>query len=304
MKRQFLSAVVVLAVSFPCSLSAADFFRIGTFNIERLGSRSPGQQPIAIAEHIDLSGADVIGLQEIDVTTTVTDDTSTPYDDSRRNDALDTAFAILSQEDDVDWKYELFPNRDPNDSTQLCGVAWNAKQIIRDGAAFPIPITGSNANRIWDRRPHAVKLSYAPGKTDVVFIPVHMKSNFGSAAQGRATRKKEANALVSQLAAVSAHFGDDKDIIVGGDTNILAADEDAAEIFGNAGYRDTNSLDATTFIGSGRGAPFDRFFLSDEPEFVFARQYILQATEPVAHDEYLSDHQMALISFRVKADDD
>lgn len=60
----------------------------------------------------------------------------------------------------------------------------------------------------------------------------------------------------------------------------------------------------TTFIGSGNGAPFDRFFLSDSPEFVFARQYVLQAAESVAHDEFLSDQQMALISFRIKTDDD
>jgi hypothetical protein len=293
-----LSLLIVLVL--PQLLAAADFFRIASFNIEHLGSRTPGQQPIAIAEHIDLSGAIVIALQEIDATDVETNDPNTPFDESRRNVSLDTAFAILNQEGSTDWKYELFPNRTPGDTTQLAGVAWDAKVITRDGAAFAIPVSGSG---IWDRRPHAVMYRYGTGKTDIVVVPVHMKSNFGSAAIGRSTRKKEAEALVSQLSAISDHF-DDKEIIIAGDTNFLSADEAAADAFADANLRDTNSLDFPTFIGSGIGAPFDRFFVSDSPVFTFARQYVLRATEPVAHDEFLSDHQMVLISFRVKNDDD
>lgn len=155
MRPSVLSAVAVVALG-PALAQAADFFKIATFNIERLGSRTPGQQPIAIAEHIDLSGADVLALQEIDVNDTIPDDAMTPFDESRRNEQLDTVFGILNQEGDTDWKYELFPNRTPNMS-QLCGVAWNAKRITREDPAFAIPITGPNANSIWDRRPHAVK---------------------------------------------------------------------------------------------------------------------------------------------------
>ena len=281
-------------------LMGADFFRIGSFNIEYLGNRTPSQQPIAIAEHIDLLGAVVLSLQEIDVTDTESDNPTTPYDKSRRNASLHTAFAILNQEGGTDWKYELFPNRTPGDTTQLVGVAWDAKVINRESAAFPIQISGST---IWDRRPRAVKLSYGSSKTDIVLIPVHMKSNYGSAAQGRATRKQEAETLVAQIPAVKSHFGDEQ-IIIAEDTNFLSADEAAAEAFTDAGFRDTNSLDAPTYIGTGTGAPFDRFFVVDSPLFRFARQYILQATEPVAHDEYLSDHQMVLMSFRVTNDDD
>lgn len=288
----------------------ADFFRIGSMNIEHLGSRTPGQQPMAIAEHFDLSGAVVIALQEINVTDTIADDPATEFNESRRNDSLDTAFAILNQEGDTDWRYELFPNRNAGDTTQLCGLAWDAKRVKREGGAYAIEITGADANRIWDRRPHAAKFRFLPNgsggsdKTDVVIIPVHMKSNYGSAAEGRARRELEAKALTSKLDDIKAHFGNDQDLIVVGDTNILKADEAAAEEFGDAGLRDTNSLDAGTYVGSPSAAPFDRFFLAPEKEFRFARQYILQPAEPVAHDEYLSDHTMVLLSFRVVNDDD
>ena len=302
MKKTRILLALGLFIVFTSTVIGADFFRIASFNIERCGSRTPGQRPIAIAEHIDLSGASVIALQEIDVTDTETDDPNTPFNETKRNATLDTAFSILDAEGDTDWKYELFPNRNSGDSTQLCGVAWDAKLIKRDRAAFPIAITGSNATRIWDRRPHAVKLQYKD-KTDIVLIPVHMKSNYGNASQGRRIRKLEAEALVAGLSAVESHF-DDSQIIIGGDTNILEADERSAEAFADAGYRDTNSLDVTTFIGSGRGAPFDRFFVADDPVFIFARQYVLQAAEPVAHDTFLSDHQKILMSFRVKDDND
>ena len=284
------------------NLSAADFIKLGSFNIERCGSRTPGQQPIAIAEHIDLSGANILALQEIDVTDTETDDTATPEDETKRNDVLDTVFALLNAEGDTEWKYELFTNRTPGDTSQLCGVAWNAKVIKRETPAFAVPITGPNSDRIWDRRPHAVKFQYQD-KTDFVLIPVHMKSNFGSAAQGRRIRKLEAEALVSKLDDVADHFGDEE-IIVGGDTNILDQDEQSAMEFADADYRDTNSLDKTTFIGSGSGAPFDRFFVADKQLFRFARQYILKAAEPVAHDTFLSDHEMILLAFRVRQDND
>ena len=284
------------------SLTAADFIKLGSFNIERCGSRTPGQQPIAIAEHIDLSGANILALQEIDVTDTEADDAATPEDETKRNSVLDTVFALLNAEGDTEWKYELFENRTPGDTSQLCGVAWNAKVINRDTPAFAVPITGSNSDRIWDRRPHAVKFQYQD-KTDFVLIPVHMKSNFGSAAQGRRIRKLEAEALVSKLDDVADHF-DDEEIIVGGDTNILDQDEQSAMEFADADYRDTNSLDKTTFIGSGSGAPFDRFFVADKQLFRFARQYILKAAEPVAHDTFLSDHEMILLAFRVREDND
>jgi hypothetical protein len=299
-----LTVVALLAI--PGIVSGADFFRIASFNIEFLGTRTPAQQPIAIAEHIDLSGAVAIALQEIGVTDTQADDPATVFDESRRNDALDTAFSLLNQEGDTEWRYELFPNRTPSDTSQLCGIAWDVKRVSRQLPAFKVNVSGPGASEIWDRRPHAVKLTFGQAdqnKTDIVLISVHMKSNVDGAAIGRNTRKKEAEALVSQLGAIKAHFGGEDDLIILGDTNFLNANEPAAEAFGDAGLRDTNSLDASTFIGSST-SPFDRFFLSSSPEFTFARQYILRATEPSAHENFLSDHQMVLMSFRAKNDDD
>jgi len=304
----FGRSLLLALVLFPPAACGADFFRLASFNIEHLGHRTPGQQPMAIAEHIDLSGAVVIALQEIYVTSSIVDDPNTVFDESRRNDRLDTAFSILNQEGDTQWTYELFPNRDASDESQLCGIAWDAKRVTRQLPALKINVSGHpNANQIWDRRPHAVKFAFGQAgqnRTDIVLIPVHMKSNFDGAAQGRQTRKKEADALISQLAAIKSHFGGEDDLIIFGDTNILKANEAAADVIADAGFRDTNSLDVPTYIGYGDGAPFDRFFVSASPEFTFARQYVLQAAEPAAHDNYLSDHQMVLMSFRVGNDND
>ncbi len=294
--RKVAAMVAAVAVCASAQVGmAVDYIKVGAWNVENLGDRTPGQFPIAIAEHIELSGVEILCLSEIHVRDAAAD---------RKNDILDTAFSLLN-DSGSDWTYEVFPNRDPEDSSQLCGVAWNRKAVTRVGDAFQI---GIRADSLWDRRPHAVKFRGADGRTDFVLIPVHMKSNYDGAQIGRSKRKKEATALVSQLDAVRSHFTEpsqetENDIIVLGDTNILDFDEAANEVFMDAGFRDLNSSDAPTFV---RGtAPFDRIYVPmNEPETRYSRQYVLRATEAAEHEEYLSDHFLILTVVKILDDDD
>lgn len=302
--RISLSILAVLALA--TNGFGADFVTVGFWNIEHLGKRTPGQRPIAIAEYIAASGVDVLGLCEIH---------DTVAGDERRNNTLDTAFAILNEEPDVEWKYELFPKRAPNDPKQLCGIAWNEKQVSRVGETYRIPLSDDDDDEfyLWDRHPHAAMFSTGNGRTDFVVIPVHMKSNVRprdeSRAMGRSgdefgseQRKLEAELLVGKLDDVRAHFGNEKDIIIIGDTNILDHREDAAKLIVNAGFSDLNSRDVASFV-EGK-APFDRIFLSHQPEFSFARQRILVDSSPQEHEEYLSDHYQISTTFRTRSDDD
>ncbi|MFA8020650.1 hypothetical protein [Bremerella cremea] len=303
-RRTFLSILLTWALA--CPALGADFVTVGFWNIEHLGATNSAQRPIALAEYIAASGVDVLGLCEI---------YDTDDGPERRNEQLDTAFAILNEEDDVEWKYELFPNRIDNDKSQLCAIAWNAKQVTRDGDAFPIDVDDDPNDEffLWDRKPHAVKFSTGNGRTDFVVIPVHMKSNVKPRDQARARgrtgeefgagqRELEAAALVAKLNDVRTHFGGEQDLIILGDTNIKRHTEKAVELITDAGFVDLNIEDFDTYLGD--GAPFDRIFVSISKEFVFTRQRVLVDSAPKEHREYLSDHYAISTTFRTKADDD
>jgi predicted extracellular nuclease len=115
-------ALLVVADSF-----AADEIRIGCWNIEHLGNpfqrggtgKGIDQNPDEIAEYIHAAKVDVLALEEIDDN----DGVAT----TRRNSNLSEAFQVLNQSEDQDWEYILFRNKQVNDKTQLCGVAWNKK---------------------------------------------------------------------------------------------------------------------------------------------------------------------------------
>lgn len=95
MKAQFILAAVVLLV--PVSVvSGQEYLKVGSWNIENLGSRTPPQHQIAIAEHIQLSGVDVLALNEIH------DEDGQPG--TRTNKVLDKAFAILNGQQGQDWR--------------------------------------------------------------------------------------------------------------------------------------------------------------------------------------------------------
>ncbi len=279
-----------------------NFVKIASWNIEHLGKRTPGQRPIGLAEHIELIGADVIALQEI---------YDTDGDDSTKtNESLDTAFGILNNREDRNWKYELFP-KNPRSSArgrlrQLTGIAWNTKRIEKVGSTFRIEIEDDQDDdfNVWDRYPHACKFSTGENKTDFVLIPVHMKSNVDGRDFGARQRALEVEGLLAKMGEVEDQF-DDRDIVILGDTNVIRASERACELLSEAGYLDLNASDLPTYVG--RRSPFDRFFVPRSQwssEFRYARQYALVASDSEAHDEYLSDHFAVVTVFRVRDDDD
>ena len=141
---------------------------------------------------------------------------------------------------------------------------------------------------LWDRIPHAVKFKFED-KTDFVVISLHMKSNFGGATKARKVRHQEAITLIDNMDNVREQT-DDSDIILIGDTNCLAASEDALRHITDNGFEDLNESDAPTFISK---APFDRIFIPENRRvFEYSRQYILVSANPSDHDKYLSDHYM------------
>jgi endonuclease/exonuclease/phosphatase family metal-dependent hydrolase len=275
---------------------AADYIILGAWNIEHLGQRTPGQAPIALAEHITLAGVDVLALEEIHDT----DDDPSTY----TNHVLDTVVLLLNEGGAAKWDYKLFPKKREGDTSQLTGVMWNKKRVQAEGEPFRLPMHQPDVDgemHPWDRWATAMKFRFGD-KTDIVIIPLHMKANVNGADFGMAQRGVEAKMLVDQLAAVKAKFND-QDVVLLGDTNFKPQEGPAAEVFADAGFRDLNDGDVTTYA-RGTGAPFDRIFVPKQPEFRFTRQYVLLSTQPEQHEEYLSDHHMVVAAIKVMDDDD
>jgi hypothetical protein len=284
------------------------FVHIGSWNIEHFGriDDSPSNQ-YAIAEHIEMSGVNVLALQEMYVTS-ITPGTPPILENSFIRAALD----LIEEHTDQHWDYELFRNRDPADDSQLCGVAWNTARLQKVGPTLRINvqsevIVDGELMKLWDRHPHAVKFAARPGEdadirlTDFVLVPLHMKSNVGKRHTVMRTRFHEARQLMSQLQAIQDAF-EEKDILFLGDTNCKWRDEDAIQEFVNNGFEDLNEDDIPTYF-KGEDAPFDRIFVPNDASrkaFRFSRQYILRSASPLAHDKYLSDHYMVKTSIVVR----
>ncbi|MFI4874495.1 MAG: lamin tail domain-containing protein [Blastopirellula sp. JB062] len=283
-----------------CAPASADVIQVGSWNIEWLGKpekrKNPPQLSADIAAEIAASGVDVLALQEI----------CNNFSTHERigNKTLDDVCAILNRRSGNQWKYELFPKRDPYATEQLTGVAWNESRVRRVGDAMRIkPIDLPNDDFVtWDRQPYAAKFSSGEGKTDFVVIPIHMKSNYGdSVSRMRKHRAAEAKALIEQLPNVRRTFGDD-DLIIIGDTNALSADEEGLQALVKAGFRDLNSADRSTHV---KDDPFDRAFVpQNQPEFANAREVVHYGRNGRDYRKKLSDHY--LISFQILAgkDDD
>jgi hypothetical protein len=288
------------------------YIHIGSWNIEHFGKddNNPDNQ-FAIAEHIEMSGVHVLALQEMYVTT---DNISNPAA-RLENSFFQAALDLVEEHTGQRWDYELFRNRNLNDKSQLCGVAWNTARVRKEGDTFRIGVSntateGATLN-LWDRHPHAVKFAAVPGEdatlrlTDFVVIPMHMKSNVGQRHTVMRTRFHEVRELMQQMPAVRSRFNED-DIILLGDTNCKNRDEDAVQTFINNGFEDLNEDDIPTYV-SGDDAPFDRIFIprgENRKTFRFSRQYILRSASPLAHDRYLSDHYMVKTSIVIRRDDD
>lgn len=309
-----LGLVLALAPAHPSRAGAAAAppqasLLFGSWNIQWLGS--PNQRSGAaegklqtaadIAEYIRASGVSVLALNEITETTR--------NERGPRNWILSAAFNVIRSQTGETWQYVLFPKAN-NVRTQLCGLAWNtAKSRLAPNALWRIPMSyAGSQGRLWDRPPHAVKLSFGPGRTDAVFIAVHQKSNVGNG-DHVLTRKEESQRLAGRLGQVRARFHDE-DIVILGDTNVLNAGEPAVTAITGAGFVDLNADDRDT--SRHNNAPFDRIYVpAGQPEFQNARQWIFaeQFMQPRGlneHDFWLrfSDHYMVVSQLRLGPDDD
>ena len=180
------------------------------------------------------------------------------------------------------------------------GVAWNAARVSPVGE--PAIIELDHEGRLWNRHPHAMKFSAGAGRTDFVVVVLHMKSNVDGLSRGKRQRAEEARVLAARLAALRTRL-EDEDIILIGDLNCVDAREDALATFAAAGLRDLNAADTPTYR-NGR-SPLDRILVPDgQPEFRFARQYVLTPTDVGGHAGKLSDHFVVTAAFRILADDD
>ncbi len=326
-KALFLAALV----GAPCSAQTVcpTPLWVGAWNIQWLGNAEKGkrkpQTPENIASYIDASKVDVLAMAEISATSTA--------GGKGRNKQLDDAFALLNAKG-AQWTYELFPKRegarDPQD--QWTGLAWNEKKIQKAADSWKLDLTidsqkeksiAAKFNKpedgtiILSRSPYATKLSAGAGKSDFLFVPVHLKSNIGGKATA-AARAYEAELIVAALAA-QKESAKDKDVVILGDTNMLVANEAASAAFTSAGFKDCNRDDLGTHLNMNPNqsdAPFDRIFIpANEPETKMscnaAKDFAL--FKPVdwkpgltasQFREQLSDHILVRTSLCIGKDDD
>jgi hypothetical protein len=190
-------------------------------------------------------------------------------------------------------------------------VLWNAGRLKLVGAPLKVPVRRGPAQKeLLRRHPYAVKFSAGDGKTDLVLVPVHLKSNIGGEDVTAKQRAEEARAILRSLGAVQNHFTDD-DVVVLGDCNCRKADEPALRRFTAGGLRDLNAGDQLTWIKSSRFdyAPFDRILVpDDQPEFGATSAARVVRDSHLGGEEafrrLLSDHYMLTADVRVLDDDD
>jgi predicted extracellular nuclease len=297
-------------VLLPEAAYAQQQIKVGAWNIQYLGAHNcrpvstehTAQRPSDIAKFIIASGVDILGLEEI----TDDDGQSNTY----TNQTLTSVMTKIRETTGDTWDYMLFRKFQEGQgckaiNVQLTGVAWNTRKVKRlEFKRIPIDTSSlPDGVRVWNRPPVAVKFSLGEGKTDIVFIVVHMKSNVGDDTE--TTREWEARLLVEQLAFVKDHFADD-DIVILGDTNVLGGDEAAVLKFTQSGFTDLNAEDGPTTI---RQESFDRIFTrTAQSEFHMSEQAVFgPGYLNLSLNKFLrrfSDHYMVTAKVKVATDDD
>lgn len=320
-----LQTLVLLALTSLGSVLQAEEFRMGAWNIEWLGFPSmrgrPGkdveQSPADLAAYIAQANLDVLALEEIGV-----EKNSAPFTSKPLEKTIDELKTVHGQT----WQYTLFPKTEYPKNTedfitrgQHLGIAWRSDRAKLVGEPFSIPI-GENetyGNKFWERRATAVKFSFGEGKTDVVLVPVHLKSNRNDVnptdkLYTQNQRQAEVSAFAAQLKTLKEKFKD-QDIVLLGDTNFLDVEDETPRILVNAGFKDLNAIEDGTTAAWGSGyssAPFDRIFVpSNQPEFKSSAQKT-HKTKNGTDDEIKdykkrhSDHYLISCVIEVGNDDD
>lgn len=305
------------------------FLQIASWNIEHLGGAPRAerkQSAFALADHIEMAGIDVIALQEIYLTPPDEEVRLAPNRppiasrarSALRNSDLDIVCHLLEEHLEAPWAYEILPNRDAGDTSQLCAVMWNTTRLALD-QVMALPVDHEAAgDKLWDRKPHLLGFTTQidvwrrpeggdwqrlPEKRRLSLVPLHMKSNYGGVTVNRRVRGKEAATLCGAIMARRAEI--DPTLVLIGDTNILDNREPAIEIFVGNDFIDLNNNDTSTYWSPQyEKAPFDRAFVAaGRPEFRYSRQYILRSSDLMAHDRFLSDHYMIKLSVKDYLDD-
>jgi predicted extracellular nuclease len=204
---------VLLALVFAFN-AGGQTIRVGAWNIEHLGEPNSrdfpmhrpthghgvAQNPVQIANAIQSMNLDVLALEEI----YDTDSTA----DTKTNATLDAAFAHLNMTSGNNWSYELFANRIRSDTSQVCGLAWNAAKVEPVGRRLRIAVSDITTAEYaeWDRSPHAMKFTRGAGRTDFVVIAIHAKA--GGGADEKDQREEEAKSLLRELPEIQENFED------------------------------------------------------------------------------------------------
>lgn len=282
--------------------------RVGTWNMhwlgrpDRRGRGGVAQKAEDIAKYIQASGCSILGLNEVSA--------NEGTNAAPTNKTLTEALKLLKEKTGEEWKHVLFLRDDPNDKDLLTGVAWNTKKVTLQGAPFKVPIRRSREwVSIWNRPPYAVKFSTGTGKTDLVVIPVHLKSNVGGVLKTGKQRAQEARMLIRSLGQVQIKFSDD-DVVILGDFNTRLGSEESQYRFAVSGFRDLNSGDQMTWIKDNRypPAPFDRILVpGDQPEHKESKQIVFKGHHLGTEEEYrklLSDHYLVYTEIKIMDDDD
>lgn len=329
-KYLLLASVWVLpVVQANASAGACDStLTIGAWNIEWLGSAQRDkvghQLPADIASYIKASQVGVLALSEISVTRSSTGEAI--------NAQLDEAFALLNSQGAA-WQYKLFEKHPQASSPadQWTGLAWDTRQVQLTGGPWSVAGTdpqrqaellGADSKKVpLNRTPYAVKLSAGEGKSDFLFVPLHLKANSGKSTEVQ--RELEVHLILKGLQAVRSREGED-DVVLMGDTNMLSTNEPGARLLKDSGMRDCNSSELATWLTTDErftNAPFDRIFvMSDQPETrgscvmeaadpslrfdVMTPAEWITGLDPQAFRQRLSDHQMVRTSVCIGADDD
>jgi endonuclease/exonuclease/phosphatase family metal-dependent hydrolase len=320
----YIVTPILICLSNPSISDAEDKVRVGAWNIEWLGfpdkrssfGRNTPQKPSTVAKYIHDSKVDILALEEIGIESLEKPYTSKP---------LQAVMEALKKEYKQDWEYILFPKTDyPEDTEdflvrgQHCGVAWRTDKVSQVGEVYAIPIEKNETfgQKFFERRANAVKFSLGSSKTDLVVIPVHLKSNRTDDKEKDPNytakqRQAELTSFVNKLETLKTHFKDE-DIVLLGDTNIMTGETKTSGILINAGFMDLNQMEDGTTVAWGKSkypsAPFDRVFVpKGQPEFKVKSQITHKPTDVEKmkdHRRQLSDHYLVSVDVAVMDDDD